>query len=523
MPGPGPKSSHELLRAAQYVRMSTEHQQYSTENQSAAIALYAAAQGMGIVRSYVDAGKSGLQVKGRKAIQDLIATVQSGQADFRYILVYDVSRWGRFQDADEAAHYEYLCKRAGIQIRYCAEQFDNDNSSIANLLKALKRTMAGEYSRELSVKVFTGLSRLASLGFNLGGPTPYGLRRLLLDSDGRAKQTLQAGQRKSIHTDRVVLVPGPEEEIRVVREVFDLCTKRRRFPRQIAEMLNSRGLRSPNGRLWDPHVVEQMLSNPKYTGANVWARRTQKLGSKLRFNPQQQWVVKKDAFTAIVSPQQFERVQRRLRSRRPRYTDVELLEILRAIWSKHGTLSLQLLQHTRGAPSVDVYADRFGGLRKAYEVIGFKTKWDYRAIWNTRARAKEARQRLLDDIICQCQGVGASVTQLRSGIFKINQEFGLAAVVIPFRHWKTRTKGKGWYFKISFGEGVDVLLAARLDMSNEQIADYYLIPRLSGLRGYFWAYTGADLVFLEAYRSQDLQPLRDAVARRGLPEMVGQG
>lgn len=113
---PSQEPSGELVRAAQYVRMSTEHQQYSIANQSAAILLFAAAHGMEIVRSYVDAGKSGVCIKGRKALQDLIETVQSGKADFQYILVYDVSRWGRFQDTDEAAHYEYLCKRAGIQI-----------------------------------------------------------------------------------------------------------------------------------------------------------------------------------------------------------------------------------------------------------------------------------------------------------------------------------------------------------------------------------------------------------------------
>jgi hypothetical protein len=40
-----------LIRAAQYVRMSTEHQKYSTENQADAIAHYAAARGFEIVRS----------------------------------------------------------------------------------------------------------------------------------------------------------------------------------------------------------------------------------------------------------------------------------------------------------------------------------------------------------------------------------------------------------------------------------------------------------------------------------------
>jgi hypothetical protein len=48
-----------LGRAAEYVRMSTEHQQYSIANQSAAIALYAAAHHLGIVQAFVDAGKTG--------------------------------------------------------------------------------------------------------------------------------------------------------------------------------------------------------------------------------------------------------------------------------------------------------------------------------------------------------------------------------------------------------------------------------------------------------------------------------
>jgi len=37
------------------------------------------------------------------------------------ILVYDVSRWCRFQDVDESAYYECICKRAGINFAYCAE------------------------------------------------------------------------------------------------------------------------------------------------------------------------------------------------------------------------------------------------------------------------------------------------------------------------------------------------------------------------------------------------------------------
>ena len=147
------------IPAAQYLRMSTDHQEYSLDNQSAAIAQYAALYDFRIVKTYSDAGRSGVTLKKREGLKQLIADVVSSKAPFRAVLVYDVSRWGRFQDLDEAAHYEYLCKSSGVPVHYCAESFTNDRSMPDLIMKALKRTMAGEYSRELGVKVSAGLRR----------------------------------------------------------------------------------------------------------------------------------------------------------------------------------------------------------------------------------------------------------------------------------------------------------------------------------------------------------------------------
>jgi len=208
------------VRAAEYVRMSTEHQQYSTENQRDRIREYAVRRGLEIVRTYADEGKSGLRIDGRQALQQLIKDVESGRADFQVIVVYDVSRWGRFQDADESAYYEYVCRRVGIQVAYCAEQFENDGSPVSTIVKGVKRAMAGEYSRELSAKVFAGQCRLIELGFRQGGPAGYGLRRVLIDQHGIMKGELQRGEHKSLQTDRVILMPGPESEIRIINLIY---------------------------------------------------------------------------------------------------------------------------------------------------------------------------------------------------------------------------------------------------------------------------------------------------------------
>src|SRR5438445_1853228 len=212
------KDNNESLpgRAAAYVRMSTEHQQYSTSNQMEVIREYATRRGLEIVKLYSDEGKSGLNIQGRDSLAQMIKDVQSGEAQYSCILVYDVSRWGRFQDADESAYYEYICRQAGVSVHYCAEQFENDGSPVSTIVKGVKRAMAGEYSRELSSKVFQGQCRLIQLGYKQGGTAGFGLRRMLVDQAGQYKGMLKMGEQKSIKRDGGILVPDRAAEGRWV-------------------------------------------------------------------------------------------------------------------------------------------------------------------------------------------------------------------------------------------------------------------------------------------------------------------
>lgn len=245
-----PGGSSEPVRAAEYVRMSTEHQQYSTENQAAVIRRYAEERGFEIVRTYADEGKSGLQIEGRNELKRLLADVESGRANFKVVLIYDVSRWGRFQDPDESAYHELRCKLAGVSVHYCAEQFENDGSPVSNIIKSVKRMMAGEYSRELSVKVFAGQRRLIELGFRQGGAAGFGLRRQLVDHTGAAKGKLGRGEQKSLQTDRVILVAGPPAEVEVVRGIYHSFVEEGLPERRIAETLNERRIMTDLGRPW---------------------------------------------------------------------------------------------------------------------------------------------------------------------------------------------------------------------------------------------------------------------------------
>jgi DNA invertase Pin-like site-specific DNA recombinase len=360
-----------LVRAAEYVRMSTDRQKYSTANQSEAIRTYAAMRGMMIVRTYSDEARSGLNLKKRPGLMQLIADVQSNSADFSAILVYDVSRWGRFQDSDESGYYEYLCKRAGIVVHYCAEQFENDGSSFSAIIKNIKRAMAAEYSRELSVKVFAGQSRLVKLGYRAGGSAPYGLRRLLVDQHGTPKEFLAYGERKSIQTDRVLLVPGASAEIEIVRWVFETFAKRKLQEVEIARRLNEKGLESARGAQWASHHVCSMLTNENYIGNLVWNRQSLKLKGKAVRNHPTQWIRASGAIEPIIERRVFERVQAIRRAREVGLSQEEKLNLLRRLLRKHGTLSIGLINNSSGVPHSSSYARWFGSIRSAYKLVGF--------------------------------------------------------------------------------------------------------------------------------------------------------
>src|SRR3981189_773353 len=304
------------LRAAQYVRMSTDNQRYSTQNQADAIAAYAAQRGFTVVRTYKDEGRSGLLLHGRDALQNLLTDVRSGRAGFETILVYDVSRWGRFQDADESAYYEFMCKQAGIQVHYCAEQFENDGSLFSTMYKNMKRAMAGEWSRELSAKVFAGQSRLVKLGLRQGGQPGYGLQRVLIGPDRSPKGILRFRERKSIQSDRVILQPGLPHEVATVKRIFHLFTQDSKTKQEIADQLNKENIPNQLGRPWVRSSIQRMLSNEKYIGNNVYNLTSSKLGQKNARNPSSVWMRVEGAFERIIDPATFEAAQRIMAQRR---------------------------------------------------------------------------------------------------------------------------------------------------------------------------------------------------------------
>lgn len=380
-----------FVPAAQYVRMSTDRQQYSIENQMHANAEYARRNGFEIIKTFSDPGRSGLGLKHRPGLRSLLAEVMQGRAPYKAILVYDVSRWGRFQDTDEAAHYEFLCKVAGVPLVYCAEQFPGDLSAPAALLKVLKRTMAAEFSRVQGGKISVGQRRIAKLGFKMGGVAGFGFRRLLVTKDGVRRRFLGRLEWKNVGDDRVLLSPGKPADVRVVQQIYASFLRGKKIT-QIVQDLNARKVRYCS-RPWDYGKVRRVLTNPKYKGECWWGKTAGQLGGPKHSVPESDWIQLRAP--ALVSGETFERVRKRVERTCYRARAEDAIEELKLLYRREGKLSYQRLRRcgipgtagllTRGLPAI------YGALGIEYD----KAKLEQQA---RSSRAAVMRRSVIDQI-----------------------------------------------------------------------------------------------------------------------------
>nr|WP_315249290.1 recombinase family protein [uncultured Duganella sp.] len=469
-----PDTAASSIRAAAYVRMSTDRQEYSTSNQLDRIREYATAHNISIEHIYEDAGKSGLTIGGRPALAKLMADVMAPH-DFHILLVYDVSRWGRFQDIDESAYYEVHCRKHGVNIVYCAEDFKDDNSIYSAIQKVVARAGAAKFSQDLSVKVFAGQCRMVKMGYKPGGAAVYGLRRMLLANDGSPICVLEQGQRKVIQDQHVVLVPGPPEEIEVVNQIFRWYAEDRIGDRRIASVLNHLGIAHPDGRRWTPDVIRSMLKNEKYIGNLIFNKASFKLRKKATRNPPESWVRCNAAFPAIVPSELFDAAQRERARRHRRYSKQELSDILLEIYRQHGRISGALIDRDPAAPTSRLIARHFGTLLRACDSIGIprKTGSEFLA---TRSRAYALRSTVQVNVEALARQAGVACERLPARYsLRLNGNVVVAIRTMCCRH-ELKYGYRRWQGPTPAALGVDFILAAQLDDLNNKILRYLLLP-----------------------------------------------
>ncbi|WP_163344084.1 recombinase family protein [Enterobacter hormaechei] len=505
------------VRVAQYLRMSTDHQQYSLHNQSEYIKDYAEKNNMEIAYTYDDAGKSGVSIIGRHSLQQLLSDVEQKKIDIQAVLFYDVSRFGRFQNSDEAAYYSFLFERNGVDLIYCSEPIPTKDFPLeSSVILNIKRSSAAYHSRNLSEKIFIGQVNLIKLGYHQGGMAGYGLRRLLVDENGIAKEILGFRKRKSIQTDRVILIPGPKNEIKIVNSIYDLFIDDNMPEFIIAERLNEQNIPAENGTLWTRAKIHQILTNEKYIGNNIYNKTSSKLKSRLVKNPKNEWVRCDKAYKPIISKKKYNKAQEIIQLRSVHLTNEELLEKLKQKLESNGKLSGFIIDEDDTGPSSSVYRTRFGGLLRAYTLIGYKPEHDYSYIQINEA-LRSFYSGIIEDFKGEILKSNCYIDEYKyAPMLYINDELLISVLITkctPMKSGKLR-----WKVRFDNSQKADITIVIRMDSQNISPLDFYIIPKIENEYSKM-CMTETNNIRLDLYRFDNLDKLLQIITRMKVREL----
>ena len=337
-----------------YLRRSTDRQEQSINDQQRVIEAYALANGYKILDYYIDDAISGASAENRDAFQKLIADANSKTCIFKFVLVYDIKRFGRV-DNDEAGYYRYQLHRNGIEIIYVSEGFNGDDTD--DLLRPVKQWQARQELKDLSKVTIRGLLSRVDGGWWAGGTPPYGydlayytqageflcmLRfmqdgsKQVFDEEGNLTRVIPKGDRlNTSKQDRSRLIPSHPDRVNVVKQIFNWYALEGIGYKSITNRLNKKGIPSPRSKQngngikpkWSANTIFSLLQNPVYVGDMVWNRRSFAKFHRIadhsavatRYFPghgnirngEEDWITKQDTHQAIITRTQYAKVQER--------------------------------------------------------------------------------------------------------------------------------------------------------------------------------------------------------------------
>ncbi len=281
----------DLAPVALYARVSSDRQDVdlSVAAQLRALHDYADKNGYLVVREYIDEAESG-RTADRPQFRKMLDEASKPEAPFHEILVWKFSRFTRKRE--HAVAFKSMLRRKGVRVVSITEHADD--TPTGKLMEAIIESVDEFYSENLAQEVTRGMREAASRGFWMTTYAPYGYRRLYVQDGVKRRPRLEL---------------NPPHDA-VVRRIFDL-TLQGRTTLDILKTLNAEGIPSSHGKRWSKTVIHKILINEAYTGTLVWGTNAKDGQDPVRVE---------DAFPAIVSHEEFQRVRKLLAARAPAVT-----------------------------------------------------------------------------------------------------------------------------------------------------------------------------------------------------------
>lgn len=284
-------------RCVIYIRVSSERQVqgYSLEGQKRYLKDWAEFEGMTVLETYVEPGKSGKSINGREVFQRMLDDIKSGRISVDYILVFKLSRFGR--NANDILNSLNFIQRYGVNL-ICKEDGLDSSTSMGKMMITILGAVAEMERENILTQTMLGREEKAKQGGWNGGFAPYGYELI----NGRLEVK--------------------EEEAAVVRLVYHKFLDDNMGYSTIAGYLNKQGIPKPaaknsHGRKfsdWDIYMIKRMLTNPLYTGRVAFGRtrleRVEGTDNEYRRIKSKEYIQSVElAHEPIISEEMFEQVR----------------------------------------------------------------------------------------------------------------------------------------------------------------------------------------------------------------------
>ena len=321
-----------MILAVGYIRCSTEMQEDSPDQQKTEILNFSANNGYDVKAWFVDFGKSGTTFDQRPEFQRLKKIVEN-KPNFKAVICYDESRWGRAIDAEENTFWRVYFRKFKVDVVLVKTSIDPKHE-YAPMLKAFEGVQASQYSKKLSELTLRGA--LNNGIYSNGGFPPLGYKRVAINLKTGVERVLRDGEWSIPNQEKVIWALGERNEVNIVTTIFEQRAEGQSYY-TIAQALNMKGIPSiERGRWkskdqkWSKCSVRSILENRAYLGERIYNKNSMskiiasQKGVELRNEiiyphwqkNRKEWIVTKNAHPAIISEELWEKVQllRRIRS-----------------------------------------------------------------------------------------------------------------------------------------------------------------------------------------------------------------
>ena len=355
----------DLFNVAIYIRLSREdgdkEESDSVGNQRKLLAEYIAKKEDFILYDvYVDDGYSGTNFN-RPSFQRMIADIEDGKVNC--VVVKDLSRFGR-DYIDTGRYLERYFPEMGVRFISVTDGIDSMKQAY-DMLLPIKNIFNEQYARDISKKIQATVKSKQKAGEFIGAFTSYGYKKSPVDKNKLVIDDYAAD---------------------VVRRIFSLYIQG--YGKQkIAKLLNAEGVLCPaeykkvNGEnykncnrlesttYWSYSTINSILHREMYVGNMVQGTKHQRMRSKQKKMPKEEWIVVENTHEPIIDKATWEKAQSLLQ-KRTRELDLETNKNIFAGFVKCGdcgrAMAKNMWRRADGSKTYSLYCGTYKRNGKQY-------------------------------------------------------------------------------------------------------------------------------------------------------------